>query len=143
MQNQVVSRPLAATSVPWLGGLSRPLAHLGPGQCLCLSRAEIKGRRETPSPLPRHTRARQDISRVRVMPGLQTWGSITLAAPPLPHHRWLGPSSGQGWCCRQGEGAHLSRSASTGGLRTGGAWLTACPASPLSREACVLPGLCN
>ena len=143
MQNQVVGRPLAPTSVPWLGGLSRPLAYLGPGQCLCLSRAEIKGRREPPSPLPRHTRAWQDISRVKVVPGLQTWGSIMLGAPSPPRHCWLGPSSGRRWCCRQGRGAHLSRSARTGGLRAGREWLTACPASPLSREACVLPGLCN
>lgn len=119
MQNQAVGGPLAASSVPWLGGLSRPLAHLGPGQCLCLSRAEIKGCREAPSPLPRHTRAQEDINRVRVVPGLQTWGSSTLGALLLPITVGRDPPLAEASTAGKGRGAHLSRAARAGGLRAG------------------------
>ena len=103
-QNQAMGGPLAATSIPWLGGLSRPLAHLGLGQRLCLSRAEIKGRREAPSPLPRHTRAQEDI-RVRVVPGLQTWGSSTLGAPHLPITVGWDPPLAEAGAAGKGRGA--------------------------------------
>lgn len=109
MQNQAVGGPLAASSVPWLGGLSRPLAHLGPGQCLCLFRAEIKGRREAPSPLPRHTHAQEDINRVRVVPGLQTWGSSTLGAPLLPITVGWDPLLAEAGTAGQGEGGSFEQ----------------------------------
>lgn len=59
---------------PQFGDLSRPLAHLVPGECLWSFHCWNQGPPRTSSRPPRHTHVWRDITGVRAVPGLQTWG---------------------------------------------------------------------